>query len=163
MFATQNRGFVSQEGGGACLPSPATENQNFALCKYCMGGTTVLRRRWGGACPPPPATQNHRFPSGCWGGAHSRHAPPACDTKPWFCVAEGEGQAPPCPRRNCPLRHIQDLHYAKPWFCVAGGEGLAPPLLRHKTTVLCRKQKLQTQIYDLLLDLDTCLTPEAQN
>ena len=47
--------------------------------------------------------------------------------------------------------------------CVVGMEGLAPPLLRHKTTVLCRKQKLRTQIYDLLLDLDTCLTPEAQN
>ena len=79
---------------------------------------------------------------------HSRHiccvtqqtCPSCLRHKPWFCVAQGEGQAPPCPRRNCPLRHIQNLHYAKPWFFVAGGERLAPPLLRHKTKAVCRKQ-----------------------
>ena len=49
-------------------------------------------------------------------------------------------------------------------FALQAGRGwLAPPFLRHKATVLCRKQKLWTQIYDLLLDHDTCLTPEAQN
>ena len=37
------------------------------------------------------------------------------------------------------------------------------PLLRHKTKVLCRKQKLWTQMYDLVLGLDTCLGPEARN
>ena len=43
------------------------------------------------------------------------------------------------------------------------GRGLPPLLMRHKTTVVCCKQKLWTQIDHLLLDLDTCLTPEAKN
>ena len=107
--------------------------------------------------------------------SHSRHVcrgkqlfdtadMPPCDTKPWFCVAAGKGQAvPPWPRHKCPPRHIRDVHYAKPWFCVASGEGLAPPLLQHKTTVVCPKQSIWRLINDLLLDLNTCLTPEAQN
>ena len=36
--------------------------------------------------------------------------PPACDTKPWFCVAGGRGTASP----SCAT---------KPRFCVAGGGG----------------------------------------
>ena len=37
-------------------------------------------------------------------------------------------------------QHKQHLHCANLWFCIAGGGGHAPPLLRHETTVLCRKQ-----------------------
>ena len=37
------------------------------------------------------------------------------------------------------------------------------PLLRHKAKILCRKQKLWTQVCASLLDLDICPTPEAQN
>ena len=54
------------------------------------------------------------------------------------------GQAPPCPRRNCPPRHIQDLHYAKPWFCAANKSSghksmihgwISTPALRQKTRI----------------------------
>ena len=36
--------------------------------------------------------------------------------------------------------HKANRASAKPQFCVAGWEGRAPRCLRHKTTVLCRKQ-----------------------
>ena len=80
------------------------------------------------------ATQQTHLP------CHTRHAPPACDTKQLFSVDSGEEQAPQCPRRNCPLRHIQHLYYAIVRFCVVGQEGPAPPCLRRKTTVLRRSQ-----------------------
>ena len=60
------------------------------------------------------------------------------DAKRWLCVAVWGGQAPLILRHKAMVQHIQDLHYANLWFFVAGGGGA---ILRHKTTVLCRKQK----------------------
>ena len=64
---------------------------------------------------------------------------PVCDTKPWFCVANREGHAPPNLRHKTVVLQMHDLHRANLWLCVAGWVGHAPPLPRHKTTVLCRK------------------------
>ena len=109
-----------------------TQNHGFAQCDSCMRPSGRLRRGHGGASPSPAATQNHGFVSQAGRGnsavSHRRHVCcvtqqtcllcdtaelplPACDTKPWFCIAAGEGLAPPCPRRNRPLGHIQELHY----------------------------------------------------
>ena len=64
-----------------------------------------------------------------------------CDTKPWFCVAGGEGLAPPRLRRKTMVLRNVSLVCAVADNCVVGMEGLAPPLLRRKTMVLCRKQE----------------------
>ena len=88
--------------------------------------------------------------------------PHACDTRTRFCGVAGKGQATPCPRRSRPLWHTQDLDYANSGSASQAGRGLpSPPALQKPG--LTRKQKLWPQIDPLLLDLDTCLTPEAQN
>ena len=56
-----------------------------------------------------------------------------------LCRRRG-GACPPLQRQKTKTLRIVNLVWAVPWFCVAGGEGVAPPLLRHKPTVLCRKQ-----------------------
>ena len=61
------------------------------------------------------------------------------DKKTWFCVAGGEGHAPPNLRHEARGPHNANRASAKPQFCVAGWEGHALPLLRHKTMVLSRK------------------------
>ena len=55
-----------------------------------------------------------------------------CDTKPWFCVAGGEGLAPPRLRRKTMVLRNVSLVCAVADNCVVGMEGLAPPLLRRK-------------------------------
>ena len=64
-----------------------------------------------------------------------------CDTKPWFCVAGGEGLAPPRLRPKTMVLRNVSLLCAVADNCVVGMARLAPPLLRRKTVVLCRKQE----------------------
>ena len=58
------------------------------------------------------------------------------------------------------LRNVY-LVWAVPGFCVAGVGGLAPTLLRHETTVLCRKQSSGAKfiIYYALSHLSWISTP----
>ena len=64
-----------------------------------------------------------------------------CDTKPWFCVAGGEGLAPPRLRRKTKILLNVNLVCAVVDDCVVGMVVLAPPVQRRKTMVLYRKQE----------------------
>ena len=71
----------------------------------------------GGALPPPPpATQNHRFPSGCRGGAHSRHVCCAtqqtcllCHTADNVCCATQQTLSAVSHSRQCLLCETADI------------------------------------------------------
>ena len=80
--------------------------------------------------------------------------PPACDNKPWFCIA-------PTTQLSAMAHARLTVHKEVVWCRMR--EAACPPLLQYKTTVSCRKQKRWAQTYNLLLDPGTCLTPEAQN
>ena len=85
--------------------------------------------------------------------------------KSGFASQEVGRQASPSPATQNPGKaHLTRLTRREHLqFGVAGGGGCLHPLLQHKTAASCRKQQLWTRIYHSLLDLDTCLTPEAGN
>ena len=91
-------------------------NYSFKGTSPCLQHKTmVLRRGQGVTCTPLLVTQNHRS---VWqeGGDN----PTICDTKPWYSTYK--------------------IHIRRTSGCVSLRERHALPLVRHKTTVLCRKQ-----------------------